>query len=74
MAEAEAVLAGELRSIRPDQLLPDECGESRRHLGLLGRERLDGASVEDLALDRTALEHAPLGRLELVEARREQRL
>ena len=37
-------------------------------------ERLDGAAVEDLALDRAALEHAPLGRLELVEARREQRL
>ena len=30
--------------------------------------------MEDLALDRTALEHAPLGRLELVEARREQRV
>ena len=42
-------------------------------LGLVGRERLDGAAVEDLALDRPALEHAPLGGLELVEARGEQR-
>ena len=74
VAEAEAVLAGELRPVRPDQLLADERGQARRHLGLVGCERLDGAAVEDLALDRAALEHAPLGRLELIEARREQRL
>ena len=30
--------------------------------------------MEDLPLDRTPLEHAPLGRLELIQARREQRL
>jgi len=30
--------------------------------------------VEDLALDRAALEHPPLGRLQLVEAGSEQRL
>ena len=39
-----------------------------------GAERLHGAAVEDLALDRAALEHPPLGRVELVEAGREQRL
>ena len=69
VAEAEAVLAGELRLVGPDQLLAHERGQARRHLGLLGCERLDGAAVEDLALDRAPLEHAPLGRLELVEAR-----
>ena len=30
--------------------------------------------MEHLALDRTPLEHAALGRLELIQARREQRL
>ena len=74
VAEAEAVLARELRPVRPDQLLAHERGQARRHLGLVGCERLDGAAVEDLALDRAALEHAPLGRLELVETGREQRL
>ena len=44
------------------------------HVRLVGRERLDGAAVEDLAFDRASLEHAPLGRLELVEACCEQRL
>ena len=39
-----------------------------------GVERLHGAAVEDLALDRPALQHPPLGRVELVEARRQQRL
>ena len=49
--------------------------EARRgdHLGLLGCERLHGAAVEDLALDRASLEHAPLGRLELIQAGAEQR-
>src|SRR5438552_12662751 len=40
---------------------------------LLGRERLHGAAVEELALDGAALEHAPLPLVELVEARAEQR-
>ena len=74
VAEAERVLAGEQRPVGPDQLLADERGQARRHLGLLGCERLHGAAVEDLALDRAPLEHAPLGRLELIQARREQRL
>ena len=74
VAEAEAVLARELRPVRPDQLLAHERGQARRHLGLLGCERLHGAAVEDLALDRAALEHASLGRLELVEPGSEQRL
>ena len=58
MAEAEAVLAGELRPVGADQLLAHERGQARRHLRLLGCERLHGAAVEDLALDRAALEHA----------------
>ena len=74
VAEAEAVLARDLRSVRPDQLLAHERGEARGDLRLVGRECLDGAAVEDLALDRAALEHASLGRLELVESGGEQRL
>ena len=74
VAEAEAVLARELRPVRPDQLLAHERGQARRHLGLLGRERLHGTPVEDLALDRAPLEDASLGRLELIEPRGEQRL
>ena len=41
-------------------------------MALVGRERLDRAAVEDLALDGAALEHRPLRGLELVEARGEQ--
>ena len=72
MAEAEAVLTGELRSVRSDQLPADERGEVRGHLGLRGCERLDGAPMEDLALDRPPLEDAAFGGLELIEASREQ--
>ncbi len=74
VAEAEAVLAYEVGLVRPDQLLAHERGQARSHVGLVGCERLHGAAVEDLTLDRAPLEHAPLGRLELIEARREQRL
>ena len=72
VAEAEAVLIGEPRPVRPDQLLADERREVRGHLGLRGRQRLDGASMEDLALDRTAFEDATFGGLELIEPSREQ--
>jgi hypothetical protein len=71
--EAEGILALEHRFVRPDQRLADECSQPRRHLGLVGCERLHGTPMEDLALDRAPLEHAPLGRLELVEARTQQR-
>ena len=74
VAEAVAVVAGELRAVGADQLAAHEPGEPGRHLRLLGRERLHGAAVEDLALDRAALEHPALGLVELVEPRREQRL
>ena len=73
VAEAEGVLARELRRVRPDQPFAHERGESRRHLRLVRPERLHGAAVEELALDGAALEHAALARLELVEARGEER-
>ena len=60
MAEAEAVLALDQRPVWFDQVLADERGEARCDLGLVGCERLDGAAVEDLALDRAPFEHAAL--------------
>ena len=56
------------------EVQPADRGQARRHRPLAGRQRLDGAAVEDLALDRAALEHGPLGRRELVEPGGEQRL
>jgi hypothetical protein len=73
VAEAEAVLARQLRPIRANELLAHECGQPRRHLALAGAEGLDTAAVEDLSLDGAALEHPPLGRLKLVEPGRKQR-
>ena len=61
VAEAVAVVARELGAVGADELAADECCQPGRHLRLLGSERLDGAAVEDLALDRAALEHAALG-------------
>jgi len=72
VAEAEAVLTGELRSVRPNQPPADERSEVRGQLGLRGSKRLDGASMEDLALDRTPLEDTAFGGPELIEASREQ--
>ena len=73
MAEAKAVLTGELRPIRHNQLLPYERGEEGRHLALLRRERLDRAAMERLALDRRTLEDAPLRRAQPVEASSDHR-
>ena len=69
VAEAEGVLAWELRLVGADQLLADERGQAWCHLRVVGRERLHGAAVEDLALDGAAFEHASLGRVELIQAR-----
>ena len=74
VAKAEAVLAGQLR-LRSGLISSLRTSAARRGVtGVLGCERLNGAAVEDLALDRAALEHRPLRCLELVEACREQRL
>src|SRR5579884_1303426 len=74
MPEAERLVSGELRALGPDELLADERLEPLRDVRLAGRERLDAAAVEDLALDRPALEDVALGELEIVEPRREQRV
>ena len=74
MAEPESVVSRELRSVGSDEFLANERGQSRSHTQLLGCEGLDGAAVEDLALDRAPLEHHALFGLELVEPGCEQRL
>ncbi|HAL25702.1 MAG TPA: hypothetical protein DCP25_03050 [Chloroflexi bacterium] len=65
------VVAGQRRTSRPHELLPYECHQAGVDLELLGPEREHGAAVEDLALDRSALEHTAVALLELVEPRRE---
>ena len=74
MAKAERVVACELRLVRPDEFLPDEGHQPRRHLCLFRCERFDRSSVEHLALDRAAFEHGAFGRVELIEPCGEQRL
>ena len=74
VAEAEGVLARELGAVGADELLAHERDQPLAPLRLAVAERLDGAAVEDLALDGAALEHRALRRVELVEPRREQRL
>src|SRR4029453_12945039 len=73
MTEAKAVLARKHRPIGANQLLADEGGEPGCHLALLRRKRLDCAAVEELALDRPALERLSLGWRELVKSRRKKR-
>ena len=72
MVKAERFLTRKLRLVGADQPLARERGQPRHHLPV-GRERLHGAAVEDLALDRPALEHRALVGVELVEAGGEQR-
>src|SRR5262245_21648337 len=72
--KAEPVVTGQLRKVRPDQVPSYERGQARRDLWLLRRECLDRAAVKDLAFDRTAFEDPAFGRIEPVEACREQSL
>ena len=73
VAEAEAV-SPNVSLLGCDELLANQPGEARRHLRLVGDECLDGPTVKDLALDRCALEHGPLGLLEPVQAGRQEHL
>ena len=59
MVEAERLLSGKLRLVGANQPLAHERGQPRRHLPVRG-ERLDCSTVEDLALDRSPLEHRAL--------------
>jgi hypothetical protein len=60
--EAERVLAGELGTVRSDQLLADESEQTSLHLGpeLLGGEGRHSSDVEELALYRGPAEDVAL--------------
>ena len=73
VAEPEAIVARYHRCVGQDQALADEAREVRGDRGVLGGERVDGASVEDLPLARRRAQYrAPW--VELVEPRGEERL
>ena len=74
VAEAVCLVAGNLRGLWPDQLLTDERVQVGRQLRVVPVERLHGAHVKHPSLHRTALEHAALRRVELIESRRQERL
>ena len=66
VAKTVSVVAGELRPVRPDEVAPHQRGQPRRHLTLLGRQRLHRAAVEELSLDRSAFQHPSLRLVQLV--------
>ena len=74
VAETERVLARELGTIGPDELLAREREEAGAHVRPDGlrAEGGDGAGVEDLALDGAALDHGTLVGVQSVQARGEQ--
>ena len=74
MPEAEAVLARELRTVGAHQLAADQRGEVPRDVRFLGCQGGHRPEVEDLSFDGAAFEHTPLGRVELVEPCREERV
>ena len=74
VAEAKAVVARQLRAVGSDELPPHERSQARRHLSLLRCKRLHRTPVEELALDRSPLQHPPLGLVQPVEPRCEQGL
>ncbi len=74
MAKAECIFPREQGAVRPDQLLPHERGQLWREPCVVGHQRLYDRVVKHFAFDGAALEDRPLGRVQLVKARREQRL
>ena len=76
VAEAEAIVAGEGRSVGADQLLPHEGHQmaSDARPGVLWQQRGHRATMEHAALDGGHFDQRSLLRLEAVDARREQRL
>ena len=77
VVEAEAVVALVERSVRSEQLLSRQGEEDAAQPVRAERRRQelrDGAAVEQPPLDRSALEHRPLTRLEAVDAGGEERM
>ncbi len=74
MPEAVRLVGGDRGRVGADKLLADEGDEPRVDLPLIRGEREHCAAMEDLALDRAALEHGALVGRESVEPGREQRV
>ncbi len=74
VAETKRIVAGQRRRRGPDELLAHEPEQVPRNPRVVRRERLHRAPVEDLSLDRTALESRALRARKLVEPCCEQRL
>ncbi len=72
VAEAEGVVPGKDRLVRPDELLSDERGQASRHRPVVRGERFDRAAVEHAPFHRAAFEHGALRRVELIEPCGEQ--
>jgi hypothetical protein len=72
--EAVRIVAGELRSVGPDELLADESDEALVDRAVALGERGDRAAVEGTPLDRSTLEDRALGGIELVQPCGEQRV
>jgi hypothetical protein len=75
MPEAERVVAGDHRPVRPDHLLADEREKLAWNIDHRRRrsERRHGSPVEDLSFDRAALDHDALVVVQRVESRLQQR-
>src|SRR5439155_1068101 len=74
VAEAIGVVAFQLRPVRTQELLAHQRGQARADLGLLRRERLNSAAMEDAALDRSSLQYGSLVWVELIKPGSEERV
>ncbi|HEY7208342.1 MAG TPA: hypothetical protein VH416_08870 [Gaiellaceae bacterium] len=74
VAEAEGVVAGNLRFVRLNQLLAHERIQAHTELWFLVDEVFDSALVEHATRNRSALEHTTFGRVQLVETSSKERL
>ena len=74
VAEPVGVLARKLRALRPNELAAHERRERSPELDRGRGQCLHRAAVEHPTLDGAALEHSSFRRIELIEARRKERL
>ena len=74
MVEAEAVVTGQERAVRPDELLSGQAEQRSSEAGAVPQRRADRSTVEEPALDGCVLQDRALLRLEAVDAGGEQRV
>jgi len=74
MPEAVGLVARELCSCRPHQLLAHQRHQFPRYIGLALQEHRDGIPMEHAPFDGPTFQDAPLRGLELVQPGRQERL